>query len=138
MSTVPKEHPPIARSDSATQLKLVMPPASPVTSQTSVNRECVKTNEAIACSPGTIDAIQRELENSFAKAATSTPNPGSIAAAFKQSAIARISHSLGNSANSVAVSQQQQQHQQQVFVHPLPKPSPSNSAKSNSAPARVR
>lgn len=148
VSTVPKEHPKVARSDSATQLKLVMPPSNPVTTTTvgtttsqqhPVSRDSKATGEQqqMPCSPGTIDAIQRELENSFAKATTSTPNPGSFAA-FKQGSIARISHSLGNSANSVAISQQHHQQQQQAFVHPHAKPSPSNSAKSNSAPARVR
>lgn len=146
VSTVPKVHPKVTRSDSATQLKLVMPPSNAVsaissTTTTTQSRD-TKMNEdlqqAIPCSPGTIDAIQRELENSFAKAATSTPNAASFAA-FKQSSIARISHSLGNSVTSVAVTQQTQHQQQpQVFAHPNSKPSPSNSAKSNSAPARVR
>ncbi|XP_063706833.1 WD repeat-containing protein 44 isoform X4 [Culicoides brevitarsis] len=142
VSTLPKVHPKVVRSDSATQLKLVMPPptqnteslpeTTPQTTTTSTKTETDNAAQAIPCSPGTIDAIQRELENSFAKAATSTPNPGSFAA-FKQGSIARISHSLGNSTNSVAIGQQQPK---EMPRYPT-KPSPSNSAKSNSAPARV-
>lgn len=106
----------VTRSDSATQLKLVMP-----TTSSSIDAPEKPQEQQVSYSPGTIrDAITRELENSFAKAATSTPIT-TITKAQISGSMSRISHSLGNSASSVNV-----------------KPSPSNSAKSNSAPARVR
>uniref|UniRef100_A0A336M9V6 WD repeat-containing protein 44 n=1 Tax=Culicoides sonorensis TaxID=179676 RepID=A0A336M9V6_CULSO len=150
VSTLPKEHPKVTRSDSETQLKLVMPSSNVTTtsstsSSTSTTQSSVSSEEKtkkeieqtpIPCSPGTINAIQRELENSFSKATTSTPNP---VGPYKHGSITRISHSLGNSVNSVAVQQLQQYQltQQAPFVYPNAKPSPSNSAKSNSAPARA-
>lgn len=109
---------PLQRSDSGAKLKLFMP---------STSSSLAATEEAVLAfpSPNTLDAITRELENSFAKVTPTASTPDAKVAAR----MSRISYSLGNSTNSMNAAT--------AVGSAAVRPSPSNSAKSNSAPARV-
>lgn len=116
----------LKRSDSGSQLQLIMADVPPQSGRGLVPPPPPSDESVLFPSPNTLESITRELESSFAKVAPVTTIDGG--GPLKNATISRVSYSLGNSTSSV---------NNAAAAPPGQRPSPSNSAKSNSAPARV-